>query len=288
MLLTRDEMHFDFGGAKLDPVADRELIAWAMNQFLYGEVTGIQIGHWLYRAPDLSAARFLARQAVEEFQHVGNFLKIMEILGSKPAPAHPMVRFLATGMMGGSWDEHVALEMALGEGFVLQAFYALIDLIDKPEIVAILERGVRQEEGHVAFGEQRTMALIAERPALRRRILGLSLISLWGVGRLGRWMRTRLPEHPALSQLPAFADHVVRCAELRMRRMGLLEGPLADLSFTSRAALVAEAYTAKAAEGLGAPLRWLPGLKRPLLTETYLAELAKANEERGAAARAHD
>ena len=41
MLLTREEMWFDFGGAKLDPVADRDAIAWAMNQFLYGEVTGI-------------------------------------------------------------------------------------------------------------------------------------------------------------------------------------------------------------------------------------------------------
>ena len=64
--------------AKLDPARDREIIAWVMQQFLYGEVTGIQIGHWLYNAPDLEAARFLSRQAVEEFQHVGNFLSEQE------------------------------------------------------------------------------------------------------------------------------------------------------------------------------------------------------------------
>ena len=59
-------MSFDFGGAKLDPVKDREMLGWMFNQFLYGEVTGIQIGEWLYNAPDLESARFLSRQAVEE------------------------------------------------------------------------------------------------------------------------------------------------------------------------------------------------------------------------------
>src|SRR5438552_10105354 len=110
MLLSRQEMTFDFGGARLDPVRDRALLGWMMNQFLYGEVTGIQVGHWIYEAPDLESARFLARQAVEEFQHVDNFLRIMAMLGCAPAAPHPVVRFLSTGMMGGSWGEHVALE----------------------------------------------------------------------------------------------------------------------------------------------------------------------------------
>src|SRR5277367_1929414 len=184
MLLSREEMAFDFGGAKLDPVEDardREVIVWAVQQFLYGEITGIQIGHWLYNAPDLEAARFLARQAVEEFQHVGNFLRILEILKAKPEPAAGAVRFLATGLMGNDWAEHVALEMALGEGLVLQAFYAMIDTVDEPEVVAILKRGVKQEERHVEFGEQQTMKAIEGKPWLKRRLLGLALVSLWGV-----------------------------------------------------------------------------------------------------------
>ena len=101
-----------------------------MNQFLYGEVTGIQCGHWLYEAPDLEAARFFSRQAVEEFQHVDNFLRILELLGEKPARAHGMVRFLTSGMMPATFAEHVCLEMAQGEGFVLLALYALIDTLD--------------------------------------------------------------------------------------------------------------------------------------------------------------
>jgi len=109
MLLSREEMTFDFRGAQLHPERDARLLAWVMNQFLYGEVTGIQCGRWLYDAPDLEAARFFSRQAVEEFQHVENFLRILEILGEPPAPAHRMVRFLSTGMMPASLEENVCL-----------------------------------------------------------------------------------------------------------------------------------------------------------------------------------
>src|SRR5262249_37527239 len=92
MLLTRDEMTFDFAGARLEPGRDRELLEWMFNQFLYGEVTGIQVGHWLYDAPDFEAAKFLARQSLEEMQHVDNFLRIMAMLGCRPTPAHPSLR----------------------------------------------------------------------------------------------------------------------------------------------------------------------------------------------------
>ena len=145
MLLTREEMSFDFGGAKLDPVRDKELIGWMLNQFLYGEMTGIQVGHWLYDAPDVNAAKFLARQSLEEMQHVDNFLRMMTMMGVQPAPTHWAVRFLSTGMMGGSWAEHVALEMAQGEGFVLMAFYGVIDTLDHKPSVDILKRAVKQE-----------------------------------------------------------------------------------------------------------------------------------------------
>src|SRR5947209_5128890 len=214
MLLTREEMSFDFGGARLDPVRDKQALGWMMNQFLYGEVTGIQCGHWLYDAPDLDAARFFSRQAVEEFQHVDNFVRILELLGEQPGPAHAMVRFLTTGMMPGSFEEHVCLEMAIGEGLVLMALYGVIDTIDHEEIRAILSRAVKQEERHVDFGERRTMEALKARPSLRTRLLGLSLVSLWGVRRLGGFMKKRLePGHPVMSRLPAFLEFTVQCAE---------------------------------------------------------------------------
>lgn len=270
MLLSREEMTVDFGGARLDPTRDRDALAWMMSQFLYGEVTGIQVGQWLYDAPDLESARFLARQAVEELQHVDNFLRIMALLEVEPRPPHPMLRLLATGMMGSSWAEHVSLEMAAGEGYVLMCLYALIDTLDHPQVVEILSRAVRQEERHVAFGEQQTMKLVTARPSLRRRLLGLNLVSLWAVGRLARFMESRLPQDsPALRQLPHFLRRVVAAHEARMLRMGLLAGPLCDLSAVRRALLVAEAYAAKL---LAVPLRLVRRKKR--LTDTYLSDPA--------------
>jgi len=277
MLLTRDEMTFDFGGAKLDPSRDRELLEWMFNQFLYGEVTGIQCGHWLYDAPDLDAARFLARQSLEEMQHVDNFLRIMTMLGLSPKPAHPAVRFLATGMMGSSWAEHVALEMAQGEGFVLQAFYAVIDTLDHKPSVDILRRAVKQEERHVEFGEQQTAKAIEGRPWLRRRLLGLSLVSMWGVRRIAAYIRKRLPaDHVVLKHLPAFLAHANDCAELRLRRIGVLDRPLAEVSGAKRALLVAEAYGGKLVGSIGSllalPLKLLPWFRRKRVTDTYLAD----------------
>jgi bacterioferritin (cytochrome b1) len=279
MLLTRNEMTFDFAGAKLDPARDRELLEWMFNQFLYGEVTGIQVGHWLYQAPDFEAAKFLARQSLEEMQHVDNFLRIMAMLGCQPKPAHAAVRFLATGMMGSSWPEHVALEMAQGEGFVLQAFYAVIDTLDHKPSVDILRRAVKQEERHVEFGEQQTTKAIEGKGWLRRRLLGLSLVSMWGVKRLARFMESRLAkDHPVMRHLPAFLAHANECAELRLRRTGVLDRPLAELSTGKRALLIAEAYGGKLLGGLVSlvtlPLRLLPlWPRKKRLTDTYLHDV---------------
>ncbi len=278
MLLTRDEMTFDFKGAKLDPVKDREMLEWMLNQFLYGEMTGIQVGHWLYEAPDYEAAKFLAKQSIEEMQHVDNFLRIMSMLDCEPKPAHPVVRFLATGMMGSSWAEHVALEMAAGEGFVLMAFYVIIDTLDHQRSVDILKRAVKQEERHVEFGETQTMKAIAGKNWLRRRLVGLSLVSMWGVKRLARFMQKRLPQdHPVLQHTAEFLALTNRCAETRMMRIGLIERPLSEMSWLRKAGYVAEAYAGKALGSLLSlvtlPLRLLPFWpKKKRLTDSYLQD----------------
>lgn len=274
MLLTREEMAFDFGGARFDPVRDRQVLAWAMNQFLYGEVTGIQVGHWIYQAPDLEAARFLSRQALEEFQHVGNFLHILQLLGERPTGPHPAVRFLATGAMPDAWEEHVALEMAIGEGLVLQCFYAMIDTIDHPEIVAILKRGVKQEERHVDFGEERTMRALSETPSIRTRLLGQALVTAIAVGRIERTMRSHFPsDHAVLRQLPAFTLHALAMMELRLVRMGLTDRPLSQLSALEKAGTIAGSFAEKAVRGAAKRLLGPLGVGRPRrLTDTYLKD----------------
>lgn len=261
-------MRFDFGGARFDPVADRAILRWMLSQFLYGEITGVQVGHWLHAAPDYDSARFLARQAVEELQHVGNFLKIMQLLDVTPEPAHPVLRFLATGMMGDDWAEHVALEMATGEGFVLTAFYALIDTLDHREAVSIMERAARQEEAHVAFGEQRCMRLLADRPELRDQLLGANLIWMWGVRQLSSYIDKKLPQsHPVLSQLKPFLAHALRCAELRLVRMGMCDRPLSELPRSTQARYLFAALRGKVKSSATG---WL---RRPVrLTDVYLKD----------------
>jgi bacterioferritin (cytochrome b1) len=273
MLLTREEMSFDFGGAQLTTKRDGELLAWMFNQFLYGEMTGIQVGHWLYNAPTYEAARFLAQQAIEELQHVDNFLRCLAIIGEEPSSPHRLVRFLSTGMMPDTWSEHVSQEMAIGEGLVLMCFYAIIDTIDDEEIARILRRAVKQEERHVEFGEKETMRLIAGNEPLRRQLLGLSLLSLWATRRLAGWMeRSWERDHPVLRQLSRFLDRVNEATELRLLRMGLVDRPLEALGRVEALRCVAEAQGAKAVRAaVSIPKRLLPFTGNPKrLTDTYL------------------
>jgi hypothetical protein len=263
MLLSREEMRFDFGGARWRLPRDRDALGWVFSQFLYGEVTGIQCGHWLYRAPDLESAQFLARQSVEEMAHIQQFLRLLDRLGEPPRAAHPAVRFLTSRFMGASFAEHTCLEMAAGEGFVLMVFYALIDTIEDEWVRRILEGAAVQEEQHVGFGERWTQRAVAESPRLARQLLGLSLISIATVRALARRLPRHLPmDHEVMRQLPAFLEKSCGVAELRLRRMGVLEGSLAERGLARRAGLAAYGAVCH----FGRALR--PHGRR--LTDTYL------------------
>ncbi len=258
MLVSREEMRFEFAGAKFRLPRDAELLGWIFDQFLYGEVTGIQCGHWLYRAPTLEAATFFARQAVEELSHVRLFLRIYELIGARPKPAHPVIRFMATGSMGSTYAEHVATEMAVGEGLVLMIF-------EDQRVAKILEAASRQEERHVAFGERQTQRLVEADPGLADYLLGLNLISLLAIRRLAGHIQNRLQQdHEVLRQAPAFVERLTAVLELRLQRMGVLRVPLAKLSFARRTWLIAKAYAR----------HWLFRFRpRPkLLTQTYLQD----------------
>jgi hypothetical protein len=264
MRVSREEMRFDFGGAKFRLPRDRAVLGWIVDQFLYGEITGIQVGHWLYQAPSLSAATFLARQATEELAHVRVFLRIHALLGTRPGPAHPVVRFLSTGAMGSDYAEHVSTEMAVGEGLVLAVFQALIDTVEQPDIVRLLEGAARQEERHVAFGESETERLVREQPRLAKALLGSNLLGLLALPRLARFIQRKLGnDHEVLRHTEAFLAHVLRLTELRLQRLGVLTGRLADLGWPRRVGLVARALLRHGVTRLHRPRR---------LTRTYLTD----------------
>ncbi|MCI0341962.1 MAG: ferritin-like domain-containing protein [Planctomycetales bacterium] len=264
MLLTREELRYDVGSARFDLARDRDLLAWIFSQALYGEATGCYCGATLYTAPDIDAATFLSRQAVEEFAHFRNFLKIFKILGAKPSPPNRVIKFLSSHER--LWDHHVALEMALGEGLVLVAFYALEDAVPHPEVQAILASIGRQEEGHVTFGEERTLEVLRETPRRRRQLLGRCLLSVVALRFLARHVEKRLPAgHPVLSQLPRFLEHVLRTTEIRMQRLGLLTGSLSEIGFLRRWALIANGLFWAKARGLFAR-------RRPRIPGSYLSD----------------
>src|SRR5262249_11700507 len=176
-----------------------------------------------------------AGQAAEELAHVRVFLRIHELLGTRPGPAHPAVRFLSTGAMGTDYAEHVATEMAVGEGLVLAVFQALIDTVDSPEIVQLLEAAARQEERPVASGGAEPAGLLQARPARPGDLLGANPLPLPPLPRLARYIQRRLPaDHEVLRHTEAFLGHVVRLTELRLQRLGVLQGKLADLGWGRR------------------------------------------------------
>jgi hypothetical protein len=269
MLLTRAEQTYDFGGARFDIERDRDVLAWIFSQFLFGEVTGVQVGTWLAQAPDFDAAQFLARQANEEMAHVKLFLRVLASLDAEPRPPHRALKFLATDFAGGTFLEHCALEMALGEGFVLMAIYALIDTLPESETRRLLVGLSRQEEGHVSFGEDQTARALDRDPDQARHVLGLALVSFAALGRLGGWVRRRYPDHPVLSQMPGFLRATLDAAEVRMRRMGLLERPLARISASEKAGLAVASVGRRYGRALN------PFRPKPVpLTETYLEDPA--------------
>src|SRR5260370_41545046 len=123
-------------------------------------------------------------------------------MGIRPGPAHAVIRFMATGSMGTDYAEHVATEMAVGEGLVLMIFYALIDTIEDERLVKILESAARQEERHVAFGERQTQRLVQANPRLGDYLLGLNLTSLLAMDRLARHVgKRRAQGHAVLAPI---------------------------------------------------------------------------------------
>ncbi|MBC7691478.1 MAG: ferritin-like domain-containing protein [Methylotenera sp.] len=275
MLIPRQTLAFDFKGAHFDleSAQDRKFLAWVFDQFLYGEVTGIQCGHWLFHAPHLNAATFLSKQAGEELSHVRKILRIFSILGEKPSPAHPAIRFMSTGMMGGSWGEHVTLEMALGEGLVLTAFYALADTLQHPELKRILESAITEEERHVTFGENETFKWLKSHPSERKLLLGLALFQVMALQKLKNFisrklLSTGMAEHLVLSKFPEFYDHTIRQLEIRIEMLGLDSEKVLQSSSWSRWTLIASVPFRMF---LGKLRRW--SIDRPkLLTQTYLED----------------
>ena len=264
MLLRRREMSYDFGQATFDVSADRELLRWVFSQLLYGQVQAVQAGRRIPEAPDLDSARFVAKRCLDDHDAVRDLVRVFDRLRAEPGEPHRLVRLLSLRSSGGGWEEHVALELAQGQGLVLSVLYGLLDTVEDPVIHPALERITAHLEGVVEFGERATIEALAHDPGLARRLAGLHLLHLYALRIVAEAARAIAPRrHPVLRQVPYFLYTAAAATETRLLRLGLVDRPPSALGRRQTVRLVAEAYL----------LRWsrrLVGRRRPELAARYL------------------
>jgi hypothetical protein len=217
---------YDFKGATFDlnDAADRDILCFILSQALFGEATGVYCGRSLYSARSLEAARFYTRQARQELGHLQLFADIFRALGLEPVPPHWVIRLLSSH--NNYYPLKVLMEHAIGEGMVLDIFKDLLlqTLPDSdPRVPAIKKKlrvVVREEAEHVAWGEKETAAMLRDKPWLRTPFMGLVDLQLMTLPALVSRMRGARPDHPVLSQLGPFIEHVRQRVRQQGQRLG--------------------------------------------------------------------
>jgi hypothetical protein len=232
-LLASADGGYDFKGATFDlnDAGDREVLCFILSQALFGEATGVYCGRSLYSARSLEAARFYTRQARQELGHLQLFADIFRELGLTPVPPHWVIRLLSAH--NNYYPLKVLMEHAIGEGMVLDIFKDLLlqTLPDSdprvPSIKKKLRVVVREEAEHVAWGEKETAAMLKAKPWLRLPFMGLVDLQLSTLPALVSRLEGARPDHPVLSQLGSFVDHVRRRVREQGQRLGFYpERPL--------------------------------------------------------------
>jgi hypothetical protein len=224
--LEGDASGYDFGGATFDlnDPADREVLRFILSQALFGEATGVYCGRSLYAARSLEAARFYTRQARQELGHLQLFADIFRTLDLTPAPPHWVIRLLSSH--NDYYPLKVLMEHAIGEGMVLDVFKDLLlqTLPDSdPRVPAIKKKlrvVVREEAEHVAWGEKETRAMLQDKPWLQAPYLGLVELQLLTLPALVSRIAGGRPNHPVLSQMRPFIEHVTARVREQSRRLG--------------------------------------------------------------------
>jgi hypothetical protein len=164
------------------------------------------------------------------------------------------------------------MEHAIGEGMVLDIFKDLLlqTLPDSdPRVPAIKKKlrvVVREEAEHVAWGEKETVAMLRDKPWLRTPFMGLVDLQLSTLPALVSRLRGARADHPVLSQLGPFVEHVRQ----RVRRQGQKLGfyPQVELPRYQRALAMAA--------GALLFVRSQVARSRSRLDKNYLSELGFA------------
>jgi hypothetical protein len=79
---------------------------------------------------------------------------------------------------------------------------------------------VREEAEHVAWGEKETLVMLRDKPWLRTPFMGLVDLQLSTLPALVSRLRGARADHPVLSQLGPFIEHVRERVRRQGRRLG--------------------------------------------------------------------
>lgn len=178
---------------KLNPKDDKDLLAFVFARFIEGELTGLLEGKAILHAPSLHEADFLAGQIRDEIKHARMYQALYRSLGMGDTP--PRASWVLTKIMspvsGRMWAEHSFLDKAVGEKWVYSMMQFLIQAVDDSRIVKALKLIAKDEEGHIAFGEEQTKAYIAVSRWRRYYLWGLYLRVDWAMALAHRLLRYR-------------------------------------------------------------------------------------------------
>ncbi len=171
MLLTRDEMTLYREAPRFSVEGDRELVIRALSHLFYGEVGAVKIGQWVTKAPDLEGMLEIVKQTRDETRHTAIFRRLLKRYDAEPSQAVLSDMDDLHGVISHTWEEMLFESMVVGEGLALVLLYFYHDVIADSPIRHGLRRVIRDEESHVAYGEQKIMESLTRTPTLRDRLL---------------------------------------------------------------------------------------------------------------------
>jgi 1,2-phenylacetyl-CoA epoxidase catalytic subunit len=173
MLLTREEITLHKDAPRFSVDNDREIIIRALSHLFYGEVGAVKIGQWVTKAPDLEGMLEIVKQTRDETRHTAIFRRLLKRYNAEPSQAVLGDMDELHGVISHTWEEMLFESMVVGEGLALVLLYFYHDVIIDGPIRHGLQRVIRDEESHVAYGERKIMAYLSEHPEFRDRLLAM-------------------------------------------------------------------------------------------------------------------
>ena len=164
---------------RFDLSEDAVYLDWIFQQFVEGEMTGLIEGSALQKAPTLSDSSFLACQVQDEIKHAKIYFKQINRLRKdyqyEPLKMPSLLKAPVKPISGRLWQEHVFLDKAIGELYVLYVMIALKQSLDDSRLAKALDNIAKDEIQHIHFGEIKTQKCVEKNKFYKNYLLGLYL-----------------------------------------------------------------------------------------------------------------